>query len=680
MPHEIAFQGTLFASDFLTETITGLDQWAQLDDAALATFEAELNTIFDAFPADTKPNESQTEDDLIWKVLDRLGWQHHLRQQNLTAKGREDVPDGILFADAASKTKANSFAEEWKRYGIGVAIVESKRWLRPLDRMSGRKHEDTPPDAQMLRYLRRVDDLTTGGLRWGILTNGAKWRLYYQGARAVADQFFEIDLAAVLSRPGHDGGLFALPDDRRAHWLRVFWLMFRREAYLPSSVDPRSFHEVALEEGRLYEERVTTNLAALVFNTVYPRLAAGIANSAPDADLDEVREASLVLLYRLLFILYAEDRDLLPVRDSRYDDYGLRERVRGDIGARKDKNDAFSATIDHYWRHVDGLCRAIDKGDGSIGLPPYNGGLFDVERTPLLDQVSIPDSVMADVIDALSFELTDDGRRYINYRDLSVQQLGSIYERLLEYELVREPDTTLSVRLNTFARKNTGSYYTPNELVSLIIAETIEPLITARMKRFASLAEKLENEADSEQNRLRDLKAEDPAKAILSLKICDPAMGSGHFLVNLVDYLTDKVIETIAQSAETVTWADYTSPLSYEIDDIRTAIYKNAKDNNWSVHDDHLDDRHMIRRMVLKRCIYGVDKNPMAVELAKLSLWLHSFTVGAPLSFLDHHLHCGDSLFGLWTRAGIDKAQSYGSPLFLHQPIKMRCARPHPCS
>ena len=119
-------------------------------------------------------------------------------------KGRDDVPDGLLFEDASTKAEANAFREEWKRYGFGLAIVESKRWQRPLDRQSGRRGEETAPSTQMLRYLRRVEDLTTGKLRWGMLTNGARWRLYYQGARSVSEQFFELDLAAVLAIPGHE--------------------------------------------------------------------------------------------------------------------------------------------------------------------------------------------------------------------------------------------------------------------------------------------------------------------------------------------------------------------------------------------------------------------------------------------------------------------------------------------
>jgi hypothetical protein len=658
-----AFQGSLFSNDFLQERITQLSDWSAVDHTALDALARDLKQIFDRFPTAQTPNESQTEDDLIWPVLARLDWTASLRQQNLAAHGREDVPDGLLFKDGATKAEANTFREEWKRYGVGLAIVESKRWGRPLDRQSGRRGEETAPSTQMLRYLRRVDDLTTGKLRWGILTNGSRWRLYYQGARSVSEQFFEIGLAAVLAIPGHDGGLFTVPEADRRHWLRVFALVFSRDAFLPTPSDSRTFHQRAIDEGKFYEERVAENLSKLVFGTVFPELAKAIAAAAPAAPLQEVREAALILLYRLLFILYAEDRGLLPVRERRYDDYGLRERVRGDIGRRKDRNDTFSNSAARYWSVIDDLCRACDSGDTSIGLPPYNGGLFDPVKTPLLSRIRLGDAVMAVVVDALSFERTADGRKYINYRDLSVQQLGSIYERLLEHEVVRD-GADIGIRPNVFARKGSGSYYTPDDLVGLIIRETISPLAAARMEAFSG-ARDLEAKKQPEDRRVGLLAGIDPAERLLELKICDPAMGSGHFLVSLVDYLADQVVAAMADAQALVIAA------------IRSTILRNAEERAWAIDPEQLDDRHIVRRMVLKRCIYGVDKNPMAVELAKVSLWLHTFTVGAPLSFLDHHLRCGDSLFGSWVRGGMDRAASLGAPLFLHEPMTraMRAAR-----
>ena len=663
MSTDTPFQGSLFAQDFLRESVTRLDDWRDIDAAAL---EASVRDVFARFPVAGSPNESQTEDDLIWPVLAHLGWTASLRQQNLSAAGRQDVPDGLLFQDDPAKDRANGCTEEWRRYAFGLAVVESKRWGRPLDRRSDRRGEDTAPSTQMLRYLRRVDDLTTGALRWGILTNGARWRLYYQGARSVSEQFFELDLAALLDLPGHNEGLFALTDAERHHWLKVFVLVFRREAFVAGPSEPRTFHQRAIEDGRFYEERVAANLSERVFGQIFPGLARAIAAAAPEAPLPDVREAALILLYRLLFILYAEDRDLLPVRDTRYDDYGLRENVRGDIGRRKDREDVFSTSAARYWSAFDDLCRAIAHGDASIGLPAYNGGLFDQARTPLLGQIRLDDAVMATVIDALSFEQTPDGRRYINYRDLGVQQLGSIYERLLEHDLVRERDE-ITIRLNRLARKGSGSYYTSDDLVALIIKETIEPLVRSRIDAFMARHADLATSALSEDRRIGRLKPLDPAEKLLDLKICDPAMGSGHFLVNLVDYLADRVITAMAEAEAAVD--GYLSPLIGRIDNIRTTIMAKAEACGWTIDEDQLDDRHIVRRMVLKRCVYGVDKNPMAVELAKVALWLHTFTVGAPLSFLDHHLRYGDSLFGSWVRTGIETATKQGGSLFLAEPI-----------
>jgi hypothetical protein len=658
----VFISGSLFTTDYLVEAVCAAPAYLAVDVAAL---RARLSEIAAVFPQHNGTNESQTEDDFIWPVLAALGWSESLRQQNLTVSGRDDVPDGLLFADAQAKASANAQGDQWRRYAHGLAIVESKRWARPLDRASGRD-EATAPSTQMLRYLRRIDDLTHGKLRWGILTNGSKWRLYWAGARSVSEEFLEIDLGRLLALEGDDD-LFASDVDRD-HWLRVFAVMFSREAFIKEGADNRSFHERARAAAAFYEERVAASLSKLVFEHVFPSLAAAIANAAPQAALQDVREASLVLLYRLLFLLYAEDRDLLPVNDSRYEDYGLRW-LRRDLNRRISANDVFSSSVAPIWSRIGNLSTIIDKGDPVIGIPPYNGGLFASDGAPLLDTVRIPDSVMAPALDALSYERSAGDGRYINYRDLSVQQLGSIYERLLEFEVVRDDSGSLVVRPNLFARKNSGSYYTPDELVGLILDETLEPLITERLDAFRAAFEGL-NAKDAEDHRRRELRAVDPASAILSLRVCDPAMGSGHFLVSLVDTLADHILDAMAEAASLGADLGYTSPLADQIENIRATILKNARAQNWTIDEAQLDDRHIVRRMVLKRCVYGVDKNPMAVELAKVALWLHTFTVGAPLSFIDHHLRAGDSLFGLWVRDAIDKASALGGELLWNEALK----------
>jgi len=654
--------GSLFTTDYLVEAIASSQEYVAVDVAAL---RVALEGIAARFPQSDRTNESQTEDDFIWPVLAALGWTESLRQQNLTVAGRDDVPDGLLFRDATAKAAANAEGDQWRRYAHGLAVVESKRWARPLDRASGRD-ETTAPSTQMLRYLRRIDDLTGGKLRWGILTNGNRWRLYWAGARSVSEEFLEVDLGRVLALDGSDDQFAS--DADRDHWLRVFAVMFARDAFVRSGTGDRSFHERARAAAAFYEERVAASLSKLVFEQVFPNLATAIATTSPDSPLQEVREAALVLLYRLLFLLYAEDRDLLPVSDKRYDDYALRP-LRQDVGKRVTEGDAFSSSAARIWSHISDLSRIIDKGDAAVGIPPYNGGLFASDGANLLDTIRIADNIMAPALDALSYERSSGERRYINYRDLSVQQLGSIYERLLEFEICRDESGAIEVRPNLFARKNSGSYYTPDELVGLILDETLEPLISERLESFSKALTNLnpKDAADFQRSLLREV---DPAEAILSLRVCDPAMGSGHFLVSLVDTLADHVLDSMAEATSQAAELEYISPLATKIEDIRATITRNARAANWTIDEAQLDDRHIVRRMVLKRCVYGVDKNPMAVELAKVALWLHTFTVGAPLSFIDHHLHAGDSLFGLWVRDAIDKAGKLGGELLWNEALR----------
>lgn len=202
--------------------------------------------------------------------------------------------------------------------------------------------------------------------------------------------------------------------------------------------------------------------------------------------------------------------------------------------------------------------------------------------------------------------------------------------------------------------------------MKLIIERTIGPLVAERLEKFRIQADELAKSKRPLKHRLDELAALDPASCILELKICDPAMGSGHFLVSLVDWMADRVLAVIEDAAEIVDWAEktpYESPLIKRIAAIRSRIEKRAKEHNWPLPERQLDERNIIRRMILKRCVYGVDLNPMAVELAKVSLWLHTFTVGAPLSFLDHHLRCGNSLFGEHVRGAIDWLAKRGNIL-----------------
>ena len=281
-----------------------------------------------------------------------------------------------------------------------------------------------------------------------------------------------------------------------------------------------------------------------------------------------------------------------------------------DIHERLDGAIAFAPGANLSWTRLRQLFTLINDG-WEDHIPQYNGGLFNPGQHPFLERYGIGDDALAQVIELLT--RTERGER-ITYRDLDVRHLGDIYEGLLEYQpQIADQDLTIVsnrgretvapsksspdqevayqegeiyLLTDNDERKATGSYYTPDYIVRYIIENTLAPLCEGKT-----------------------------VKEILSLKILDPATGSGHFLVGVVDYLAEELI-THPDAPHITETTDEDTELAY-----------------W-------------RRCVVESCVYGVDLNPMAVELAKLSLWLHTVAKGEPLSFLDHHIRCGNSLIG----------------------------------
>jgi hypothetical protein len=653
-------RGGLFSQYFLTTGVNEAPGWHDIDASQLDRARDEIQRLLDDFGGRRSPNERTTEGDLIEPLLDLLGWSDRLWQEKINERGRQDVPDYLLFADAAAKETATREASAAKKHALGASILEGKAWGVALDRAE--PGSAGAPATQLLRYLGTVEVQSEGRIRFGLLTNGRVWRLYDQKARSRLEGYLEIDLSEAVglivpaeAGPGGD-------PERPDHILRLFLYLFGRDA-LAADTAGRNRIERAIEDSRGFEARVTKSLANTVFGTVFPDLANALAKADPErpetpdpAYLAQLREAALTWLYRLLFVLYAEDRDLLPTRTRRD---GLRA-MRDEVGAAIDAGAGLSATRTNYDGDLRAIWRQVDTGDDGIGLPPYNGGLFKADRSPLLVRSVMADADFAPLLDALSRS----AGRLINYRDLDVQHLGSVYERLLEYELAHDGEAFVT-RPQAFARKTSGSYYTPEELVMLVIRRAVGPLLEERRTAFAALAD--DPKVRDREPFYRDgvLAKADPASAFLALRICDPAMGSGHFLVSLVDYLADQTMVATREAAEVA--PGYRSPLLDRLEAIRAHIRSEAAAHRWTVRDDQLTDDRLVRRIILKRVIHGVDKNPMAVELAKLSLWLHTFTVGAPLSFLDHHLRCGDSLFGEWSRNALDFLEQRG--LFAREAI-----------
>jgi len=670
--------GTLFTDDFLAEGVTGSAAWQELDDQSVEAARGRIRAIFEAVSNPATLNEAQTQHRIIEPILAELGWTGALDvQTNLERRGRAHVPDYSFFATPDAFVASQSADGFDSRIRHAVAIGDAKQWSIGLDQSGGGAGTGETPSSQLIRYLTRAETVSSRAVRWGILTNGRHWRLYFSGARSLLDGYFETDLAWLIGLPGTQGELGANVGDEseeasRDHQFRTFLLLFRRVAFVPSPrLGNQIFPEFAFNEGRLWEAKVRTDLSRIVFDQVFPGFIRGLVATDPAAPapltasyLNRVRDAALTMLYRLLFALYAEDRELLPTRDGRFDNYAL-STIRDEVADRIDMRDAMTNRSTRYWDHCLTLFRIVDEGDHDLGIPPYNGGLFARDRAPLAETVRVGDAIFAPLLDMLS-RTTKDGRNVrINFRDLSVRELGAIYEGLLEYEPVADPGAQqgIAVRPNPFSRKTSGSYYTPDELVSLIIERTVGPLVEERLTNFATAAERLASDERPVTARLAELVALDPASAILELKVCDPAMGSGHFLVSLIDFLSAAVFTATGRASAAVEWTTYQSPILQRLATIRDRIVAEATANGWTVRDEQLTDANLVKRMVLKRCVYGVDKNPMAVELAKVALWLHTFTTGAPLSFLDHHLKCGDSLFGEKVGRALDELSRRGALL-----------------
>ena len=645
-----AVGGGLFPLEFLQHEIVRFPEWKAARDDLEGGLQVKLEAVRADFPSESGPNEADTEAGLIWRVLELLGWTSALRQQSLTPGRRRDVPDGVLFPDAETKKRALEMGEGPARYRFAVSFVESKRWGKGLDRPDG--SDRIAPATQMLRYVRAARVQTGGKVRFGILTNGTRWRLYDAEAVSVADHFLEVNVERALTPI--TGGL--LSEEERTHLLTLFVVLFRCSAFAPGPARGVGFHERALGESRFFSEKLASDLADVIYPGVFESLVRHIGAAAPHEEGESVRDAALILLYRLLFIHYAEDRGLLPTSETRYLRMSLRVLVREHQAEQREEGHPFSNRMHYYWSVLRGLFQLIREGDRAFGVPPYNGSLFASDRASLLDRVELPDAVVANLMDRLGYRGPRKARRYINYRDLSVQQLGSIYERLLQLEVAGQ-GKEIELRYNAEVRRDSGAYYTPEPLVQLVIEEAVGPRADAALEAF---------------RRAGDEVGPDPAERILALKICDPAMGSGHFLVVLVDYLTDRVLDAVAESGE----AGRESPVADQVRAIRQSLESNAAAGCWKLAQKALDDRHIVRRLVLKRCVYGVDRNPLAVELAKLSLWLHSFTVGAPLGFLGHHLRCGDSLFG--GRVADVLEGSGGNGLFLRDALRQAQAAARP--
>jgi type I restriction-modification system DNA methylase subunit len=636
----------LFSQHYLDYRIQELPEW-QLD--IKAEFAALKNLYLSKKPILATLNEAQTEDIFIQPALEILGFKY-IPQVISRSQGRAERPDYALFINESERDTAYSFQnDETAFYSRVLVIAEAKYWQRSLSKVSANDQRDifknTNPSFQISSYLSGTN------VDWGILTNGREWRLYYRQASSTATEFYPIDLVELL-------------ETEDLEKFKYFWLFFRRAAFEKDSYN-KNFLERVREGSTTYATQVGNELKTLVFDQIFPDLARGFIVDAmrrgKTVEPKQIYAATLSFLYKLLFLLYAEARNLLPIT-SAYRDYSL-IKITQEIAASLDKQRTLSQTSTKIYQSLLGLFQIVDRGDKALAVPRYNGGLFHFDFHELGDREDYPENYFLSehqISDAILFPALDKLARFeklpIDYSFLGVRQLGSIYEGLLEYRLIIEDEKTGKVHLENDKgeRKATGSYYTPDYIVKYIVSHTLKPILEERKQRFADLMTQINQlhekmidgrlGVQSRNGLQKDLQRleRQAQNTLLDIKICDPAMGSGHFLVEAVDYFTDQLINILNEYPEH-------NPILEMLGKTRNSILENLQQQGINI-DINLDDNQLLQRVVMKRCIYGVDLNPMAVELAKVSLWLHFFTIGAPLSFLDHHLRCGNSLIGTTAR------------------------------
>jgi hypothetical protein len=411
---------------------------------------------------------------------------------------------------------------------------------------------------------------------WGIVTNARRLRIvrdfHHRRTRGYVE--FELDAIFETRSFGDFLSLYRLAESTR------FRLDGKPEPILEEAY--KVSLEAGIAVGRNLQPQVLKALEAVANGMMTAELRERLTDAAEARTF--YREL-LTLLYRILFLLFAEQRGLLGASDLYAESYGvtrLRE-LSEDRRVERRRSD--------LWEGLKVTFRAL-AGDGAdeLGIFAFNGPLFDVSRTPTLEASSCPNRDLLRAIRELTTVELEGVRQFVNFAELGVEELGAVYESLLDYIPVVS-ERGIELKPMAEERKDLGSYYTPVALVDLVLQKSLDLVV----------AERLEAAGPDPKER---------AAALLDIKVCDPACGSAAFLVGAVDRLALALAEVRRGGAP-----------------------------------DEADVRHA-RRDVLQHCIYGVDKDEMAVELAKVALWIHCAVENLPLTFLDHRIQHGDSLVG----------------------------------
>jgi len=442
------------------------------------------------------------------------------------------------------------------------------------------------PHSLVQELLNRAEDYL-----WAFVSNGSKFRILRDNVSLTRQAYVEFDLEAMMQ--GEVYSDFVL-----------FWLLCNQ-----SRVEAEKGEEFWLEKwSKTAQElgtRLLKKLRAGVENAISKLGSGFLAHSnnkvlrtklqTGKLNAQDYYRQLLRLVYRLLFLFVAEDRDLLldpnasqTVKDY-YNKYYSTAKIRKLAGRRKGSKHS------DLWQGLSIVMHKLGNGGCSeLALPALGSFLFSNRSLPDLDGCLIDNQALLEAFKALAYTEDPHSRRPVDYKNLRSEELGSVYESLLElHPIINTHVDVATFELQNVAgneRKTTGSYYTPDSLVQCLLDSALDPVL---------------------EEAIKDLDSQKAEEAILNLKVCDPACGSGHFLVAAAHRMAKRLASIRTGDSEP-------SP---------TETQKALRD-------------------VIGHCIYGVDINEMAVELCKVALWMEAIEPGKPLSFLEHHIQCGNSLLG----------------------------------
>ncbi|WP_302083452.1 Eco57I restriction-modification methylase domain-containing protein [Salinibaculum rarum] len=611
----------LFNEYYLTERFLNIDTVNQTPEDEVTHHFEQIKSLYTPDNTANTENEFALEDAFIKPVLDILG---HSYETQKTVQDSSRRPDyGFFPSDAAANTAFERDQRGEDFYEDAVAVGDAKRWGLALDDEYETRTFDNPA-YQIHVYLEETK------CDWGILTNGRRWRLYYEPDSYDLDTYYEVDLGRIIEAEDEDA-------------FKYFYFFFRQAAFTPDESGTCFLDKVYQQSASIADE-----LSDDLKNRVYDALeviATGVVthpeNDIENTDAVTIQRSAFLLLYRLMFVLYAEHANgLLPADDAVYTEYYSVNALKHDIEAEFDApTTAYTETHTRLWDRLNNLFSLLSDGTTpeptpteEIDLPVYGRRLFGTDTVPgeFLSEHVIGDLYLARAIQLITRAETASGNEvFVDYNSLNIQHLGSIYEEFIEYDLkiADEPliengtdytpvtdsdNTTPDVTPGDvyFVTDNdrqsaTGSFYTPDAVTTEIVDSTVEAVLDEIRAELES--------TDSYNTTY----AGDFTKRVLALDIVDPAMGSGHFLVGVIEQLAEAIMT--AQSRQ-MQKSDSRSYLVHDID--------------WA------------RRQVAQNCIYGVDRNPFAVQLAKLSVWLRTGSDTGPLVYLDDRLRVGNSLVG----------------------------------